>query len=261
MINPFLARSVSYVTVLSSMLLLEARLPFAGSVQKKSLRIFFHLSIGVLNSMVLYVILFLPLYAAAGFAHIHAFGLASTLGLRGWPEVVATLVVLDCWDYWMHLANHRVGFLWRFHKVHHSDMEIDVTTASRFHIGELLITGFIKGAVIFLWGPSIIGVVVFETLLTAASQFHHSNLNIPFSSQNSIEKIIVTPRMHRCHHVFEGRCLISNYSTIFSFWDRLFATYHRAEEKQELEPIGVSNPRGPETMEFVPLLLAPFRKQ
>jgi len=261
MISPFIARSVSYISVLTSMLLLEALHPFAGSAQKKSFRIFFHVSIGVLNSVILYLILFIPLYAAAHFSQARSFGIVSILGLHGWPEVVASLIIFDCWDYWMHRANHRIAFLWRFHKVHHSDMEIDVTTASRFHTGELLITGSIKGMLVLLWGPSLLGIVVFETLLTAASQFHHSNLDISFRTQDLLEKIIVTPRMHRCHHVYEGRCPVSNYCSMLNLWDRLFGTYHWAGNKAELEPIGVTSPRGPETMRLISLLLAPFRKQ
>lgn len=258
--KPFLVRSIAYLLLFSSMLFFEARHPFARSMQNKTFRVVFHFGLSVLNSLILYFVLFSPLYAAARFTQQHAFGFASALGLRGWTEVLVTLVVFDCWDYWIHRANHRIGLLWRFHKTHHSDMEIDVTTASRFHIGELLITNSIKGALILLWGPSLLGIAAFETFLTAASQFHHSNLDIPFSFQDRLEKVIVTPRMHRCHHVFEGRCQVSNYATVFSVWDRLFGSYHYAEKTAELEPIGVSKPRGPETMKFIPLLLTPFQK-
>jgi sterol desaturase/sphingolipid hydroxylase (fatty acid hydroxylase superfamily) len=258
--NPFLVRSTAYLSLFACMLFFEARHPFAQPVQNKVFRVAFHFGLSILNSLILYFVLFSPLYAAAGLAQLHAFGLVSALGLRGWTEVLATIVAFDGWDYWMHRANHRIGLLWRFHKAHHSDMEIDVTTASRFHIGELLITNSIKGALILLWGPSLLGIAAFETFLTAASQFHHGNLAIPLNSQDELEKVIVTPRMHRCHHVFEGRCQVSNYATIFSVWDRLFGTYHRADKTAELEPIGVSSPRGPETMKLIPLLLTPFQK-
>ena len=242
------------------MLFFEIKHPFVRSVQKKAYRVVFHLVISILNSLILFLVLYSPLYAVASYTHSHAFGIVNTLGLRGWREVIVTVVFFDCWDYWMHRANHRIGLLWRFHKAHHSDMEIDVTTASRFHIGELLVTNSIKGMLILLWGPSLQGVVYFETFLTAASQFHHSNLAISFSLQNRLEKVIVTPRMHRCHHVYEGICMISNYSTIFSLWDKLFGTYHRVDKTTALEPIGVSKPRGPVTMQFIPLFLTPFQK-
>jgi len=251
---------MAYLSLFACMLFFEARHPLAQSGQNKAFRVVFHSGLSALNSLILYFVLFSPLYAAARSTQLHAFGLVSALGLRGWTEVLVTIVVFDCGDYWMHRANHRIGLLWRFHKTHHSDMEIDVTTASRFHLGELLITNSIKGALILLWGPSLLGVAAFETLLTAASQFHHGNLDIPLNSQDIIEKIIVTPRMHRCHHVFEGRCQESNYATIFSVWDKLFGTYHWAGTIAELAPVGVSSPRGPETMQLIPLLLTPFQK-
>lgn len=258
--NPFLARSIPYLALFACMLFFEARHPFVRSNQKKTHRVAFHFGVGVLNSLILVLVIYTPLYAAVRFTQSHAFGLTYVLGLGGWPEIIITLVVFDCWDYWMHRANHRLRFLWRFHKAHHSDMEIDVTTASRFHIGELLITNGVKGVMILLWGPSLMGIVVFEISLTAASQFHHGNLNIPLMPQNRLENGVVTPRMHRCHHVYEGRCRVGNYSTIFSIWDRLFRTYYRPDKPAELEPIGVSNPRGPETMRLVPMLLTPFRE-
>jgi len=258
--DPFVARSLTHLSLFLSMLVLESRYPFARSGQKKSFRIVFHAGISILNSLVLFLVLSSPLYATVRFTQTHAFGVAPAWGFHGWAGAVATLMVFDFWDYWMHRANHRIGLLWRFHKAHHTDMEIDVTTASRFHIGELLITNSMKGVLIFLWGPSLAGIVTFEICLTAASQFHHSNLNIPFSAQDRLERVMVTPKMHRCHHVYEGRCQTSNYATIFSVWDRLFGTYHRAEHLTELEPVGVSAPRGPETMKLIPLLLTPSRK-
>jgi len=258
--NPFLVRTVAYLSIFACMLLCEAGYPFARSLQKKAFRIVFHSCVSAFNSVILYLVLYSPLYAAVTFTQSHAFGLAYALGLRGWTEVILTLVLFDCWDYWMHRANHRIGLLWRFHKAHHLDMELDVTTASRFHVGELLITNSFKGALIFLWGPSLLGIAVFETFLTAASQFHHGNVGIPFGSQDRLERFIVTPKMHRCHHVYEGRCRISNYATIFSPWDKLFGTYLRAHTAAELQPIGVPEPRGPETMKFIPLLLTPLQK-
>jgi len=240
------------------MLYFEAGHPFVRSGQKKAFRTFFHFGMGLLNAIILYLLLFPFLYTAVRYGRAHALGLTYMLGLAGWSEVLITVAVFDVWDYWMHRANHRVGFLWRFHKAHHSDMEIDVTTASRFHIGELLITNTIKGMLILLWGPSLWGFVTFETLLTAASQFHHGNLAIPLGTQDRLEKAIVTPRMHRCHHVFGSRCSVSNYATVFSLWDRLFGTYHWARNRNELEPIGVTRPRGPETMKLLPILLTPF---
>lgn len=255
---PFLLRVTCYLAVLGVLLGCERLFPFVASTQKKSFRVLFHLGLSIANSVVLYLIATGPLMAAVSFGERHAGGLSGLLGLGGWREIAATVLIFDLWDYWMHRANHRLPFLWRFHRAHHSDMELDVTTASRFHLGELLISTTVKGVVILLWGPSLAGLVVFDTFLTAASQFHHANLAIPLRVQDFLEKAVVTPRMHRCHHSMQSPCYLSNYSSILSVWDRFFLSYHRPPKVDELAPIGLSAPRGAVTMELKPFLLTPF---
>ncbi len=100
--------------------------------------------------------------------------------------------------------------------------------------------------------------MTFDILLNIAAQFHHSNLGIPFSIQDGIEKVFVTPRMHRCHHALHPDCYETNYSAIISFWDRLFRSYHWAREGSELTQIGLWKPRGPDTMKLKPFLMTPF---
>ena len=246
----------AYIGVLAALLAAERICPFAPGEQGKTRRIAFHLALGAANTVALGFTVGPLAYAAADRAA--SWGLAAILGLDGAQEIAATVVAFDLWDYWMHLANHKVGFLWRFHRAHHSDMEMDVTTASRFHIGELILSGVSKILMILLWGPSLWGLVAFEALLTAASQFHHANLNIPFRVQDAVEKVVVTPRMHRCHHSLHGACFNHNFSTVLSVWDRVFRSYHRARQAEELRPIGLFGPRGPSTMELRPFLLTPL---
>ncbi len=259
MSTPFIIRTLTYISLFFTMLSLERVSPFAQSGQRKSFRVIFHLSLSFINSSILYLLLAAPTIGAVLFAENHDFGIARLIGLKGMTEIVAAVIVFDLWDYWMHLVNHRISFLWRFHRAHHSDMEVDVTTASRFHIGELIISNGVKCLMILLWGPSLWGLAAFEILLTAASQFHHGNVRMPPIVQDSLEKGIVTPRMHRCHHALSPNCFNSNFSTIFSVWDRLFRTYHWAEDAQEMKPIGVSDIRGPETMKIIPLLMSPLK--
>jgi len=258
MISPFAVRIATYSSGFGALLLLEWLLPYAGSDQKKSFRIVFHLGLALANSLVLYFIMTQPLFFSLSLTRTYGIGVAHLLGLRGWTEIVLAVIAFDLWDYWMHRVNHRLGFLWRFHRAHHSDMEIDVTTAARFHIGELIFSGISKGLMILFWGPSLWGLVAFDVLLNMASQFHHSNLGIPFRIQDRIEKITVTPRMHRCHHALHPDCYDTNFSAIFSFWDRLFSSYHWAREPSELTQIGLWKPRGPETMRLRPFLRTPF---
>jgi sterol desaturase/sphingolipid hydroxylase (fatty acid hydroxylase superfamily) len=258
MISPFAARTAAYFSGFVILLFLEAFFPFRSSDQKKSYRISFHLGLTIANSIVLYLILTQPIFYAVSFAKGSGMGFTRLSGLGGWSEIVLTVIAFDLWDYWMHRANHRLNFLWRFHRAHHSDMEIDVTTAARFHIGDLIFSGISKGLMIFFWGPSLLGLVTFDILLNLASQFHHSNLGIPFRIQDGIEKLVVTPRMHHCHHALHPDCCDTNFSTILSFWDRFFGSYHWAREGSELAEIGLWRPRGPETMKLKPFLMTPL---
>ncbi|KAF0215998.1 MAG: hypothetical protein FD174_3891 [Geobacteraceae bacterium] len=259
MISPFAVRTAFYLFGFAALLTLERLVPYAGTEQKKSFRVLFHLGISIVNSLVLYLLLTWPIFAALAYTRSQETGIAHLLGISGWVEIPAAVIALDFWDYWMHRANHRIPFLWRFHKAHHSDMEIDVTTAARFHIGELVISGCAKCLMILAWGPSLWGVVAFDILLSGASQFHHSNLRIPFAVQDRVERFIVTPRMHRCHHALHKNCFNTNFSAVLSLWDRIFGSYHLAGKPEELTPIGLSKPRGAETMEIKPFLLTPFK--
>ena len=259
MATPLLLRAFCYFTLLAGLLAGERLAPFVATEQKKAPRVFFHVGLGMANSVVLYLLVAGPLLAAVSFGDAHHVGLRRLLGLAGWQELAATLIVFDLWDYWMHRWNHRIPLLWRFHRAHHSDMEIDVTTASRFHPGELFISATAKCLAILLWGPSLQGVVLFDLLLTAFSQFHHSNLGLPLRLQDRLETIVVTPRMHRCHHALHRECAASNYATILSSWDRLFGSYHRPRNPADWVLVGLDSPRGAVTMRLVPFLLTPFR--
>ncbi len=256
---PLLFRAASFLTGFAALLLIEGAIPYARSEQKKSFRVLFHLSISMANSIILYLILTRPILSALALTESRNMGLARSLGLSGWGEIAATVMIFDFWVYWMHRVNHRVPFLWRFHKAHHSDMEIDVTTSARFHPGELIISNGVKCLVILAWGPSLAGLVAFDILLTAFSQFHHSNLDIPRPLLDPLERIIVTPRMHRCHHALHKNCFNTNFATILSVWDRIGRSYHLAGDRREMERIGLSNPRGPVTMQLVPFLLTPVK--
>ncbi len=144
-------------------------------------------------------------------------------------DILLSLLYLDFVTYLWHIAFHRLPFLWRLHRVHHSDRMLDVTSASRFHPGEIFVSILIKIGMITLWGPAWISVVIFEGILLAAAQFNHSNTQVPFDS--AIRRIFVTPDMHRIHHSEAPAETNSNYGTIFPFWDRLFTTYKSAPQE------------------------------
>jgi sterol desaturase/sphingolipid hydroxylase (fatty acid hydroxylase superfamily) len=256
---PLVLRTGSYVGMLAVMLGFEWRTPYYTAGHNKIFRVCFHLGISVANSVALYLIFGGILAATLTLAQRRHLGLSHLLGLYGPLELIASLILLDFCTYGLHWLYHRNRFLWRFHRAHHSDTELDVTTASRFHPGELIISGAARCLLILIWGPSLESLVVFDILLNLAAQFHHSNVGIPMSVQDWLEKAVVTPRMHRCHHALHQTCFNTNFAAILSCWDRLGRTYHHSRQSGELEAIGLTHPRGPETMQLKAFLMSPLQ--
>ena len=143
-------------------------------------------------------------------------------------------LIMDYTNYLWHRLNHRVPFLWRFHLVHHTDVDLDVSTAFRFHFGELIGSVFFRGCFVFLSGATPLTVLLYEILFEAETQFHHSNWALPHDVENGLNKIIVTPRMHGIHHSNIKRKTDSNYSVIFSLWDRLHRTLDLNKPQKEI---------------------------
>jgi sterol desaturase/sphingolipid hydroxylase (fatty acid hydroxylase superfamily) len=156
----------------------------------------------------------------------------------GWPGLVVDLVLLDGWIYWWHRANHEVCFLWRFHEVHHLDVFLDTTSALRFHAGEVVLSALVRVVVIFVLAVPFAHVVVFETLIVLAAIFHHSNVNLPERFERALSFLIVTPSIHWVHHHAVRADTDSNYSTVLSVWDRLFASRSPTRRFADM-PIGV----------------------
>ncbi len=175
----------------------------------------------------------------------------------GWPGLLLDIVLLDLWIYWWHRANHEVPFLWRFHEVHHLDRFLDTTSALRFHFGEVLISALVRAAVIVLLGIPLLSVLVFEVLVLCSAIFHHSNLRLPPRVERALSKVIITPSIHWVHHHARRADTDSNYGTIFSFWDRLFASRSRTPRRLDME-IGVE---GRDEQPLPALLLRPFRRR
>jgi sterol desaturase/sphingolipid hydroxylase (fatty acid hydroxylase superfamily) len=144
--------------------------------------------------------------------------------LSGWTGLGFDLLILDCWIYWWHRTNHVVPFLWRFHEVHHLDEMLDVSSALRFHFGEVILSSLVRALVIFLLAVPLTSVLVFEALVVIAALFHHSNLKLPAPLERALSLVIVTPSIHWVHHHAVQRDTDSSYSTILSVWDRLFVS-------------------------------------
>ncbi len=163
----------------------------------------------------------------ADWAQSHHFGLLHGRGdsWPGWFRVPIALLLFDVWTYGWHRAVHRVPVLWRFHRMHHSDPQMDVTTANRFHPGEILASSVLRLAVIPLLGLRFGEVVLYETLLQFLVQLQHANVALPASLEKPMRALFITPILHKIHHSRDQPETDSNYGSLFSFWDRLFRSY------------------------------------
>jgi len=155
-------------------------------------------------------------------------GLFNALDLPLWVELPAAVLILDFAIWAQHWITHKVPLFWRFHRVHHADRDMDVTTAIRFHPVEIAASMLVKVGLVYALGPSAVAVVLFEILLNGTSLFNHANLALPPRIERGLRRVLVTPDMHRIHHS-DRRCEHdSNFGFALSVWDRIFGTY-RAE--------------------------------
>lgn len=184
-----------------------------------------NLSLAVLNALTVRWLMPLSLVGAAEMAEAHGFGLAYALPVPALVHAIVTFVALDLVVYAQHVAFHRIGALWRFHRVHHADLEFDVTTGLRFHPGEAMISWGFKVAAVFALGAPPLVVLVFEAALNASSMFNHGNVRIPRPVDALLRLLIVTPDMHRVHHSRLDKEMNSNFGFNLPWWDRLFSTY------------------------------------
>ena len=198
--------------------------------------------------------------------------MAVVAGERGWGllnyldgayliEVAIAVIVLDFVIYLQHVLFHAIPFLWRFHLMHHTDPDLDVTSGVRFHPIEIIISIVIKLIVVWLLGPPALAVLIFEIVLNGTSMFNHSNIFIPLNLDRVIRLIIVTPDMHRVHHSVIMKETDSNYGFTLPWWDRLFGTYRAQPEKGHQEmTIGISGFLDDKQQSLLCLLTLPFRK-
>lgn len=162
--------------------------------------------------------------------------------LEGAPGLVVDLLVLDCWIYWWHRANHVFPWLWRFHEVHHLDEHLDTTSGVRFHLGEVLLSAGVRGVVIVALGIPLTSVIIFETLVLLTALFHHSDMRLSPGTERLLSRVIVTPGIHWVHHHAIRRDTDSNYATILSIWDPLFGSRSRTRRFAGMK-IGVERMR------------------
>ncbi|MBI4425261.1 MAG: sterol desaturase family protein [Elusimicrobia bacterium] len=202
----------------------EALVPLRQVTQPKLRRAAVNLALAGVGALALRFLLLPIVLAVSADVTERGWGLLPWLGLTGPAALSVSILAMDYTLYLWHVANHRWPFLWRFHGVHHADLDMDVTTASRFHVGELALSAGYRSAQVALLGADPLALALFETAVTLAAQFHHANVRLPFRLERRLNLLVVTPRMHGVHHSIVQDETNSNYATIFSFWDRVHAT-------------------------------------
>jgi sterol desaturase/sphingolipid hydroxylase (fatty acid hydroxylase superfamily) len=214
-----------FVSVLLSMMLLEVLWPKRVLTQSKSYRWINNIALVVFNTILIRLLLPFATIGVAIYGLENNLGLFNFIGGPFWLEVIISVLVLDCIIYWQHRLFHKVPILWRLHRVHHIDQDIDVTTGSRFHPIEIFLSLLIKFSIVLVLGVPVIAVFIFEVLLNATAMFNHSNVALPKKLDRLIRAILVTPDMHRVHHSRIVNETNSNYGFNIPLWDRIFNSY------------------------------------
>jgi sterol desaturase/sphingolipid hydroxylase (fatty acid hydroxylase superfamily) len=217
-----------------------------------------NLTVVIFNIIVVSLLFASATVASATFSETNEFGLLFLLPLSPSAHFVAALLALDFWTYWWHRANHEIPFLWRFHRMHHSDPAMDVTTATRFHTGELAMSSALRLALIPLIGIPLGALTLYEFVLITSTQFHHSNIGLPPAVDRAIRAVIVSPSMHKVHHSVEVAETNSNYTSLFSVWDRLFRTFRLRKDDHAIE-FGVREYSDERFQTLPGLLQTPFK--
>ena len=252
-------RISAFVGIFAVMAVWEMMAPRRQWNTAKAKRWVVNLTIVGFNSLLTRVLFASGALGAAILAGQGEVGFFNQLNWPWWAELIIAVVVLDLVVYFQHVLMHAVPILWRLHMVHHSDLDIDVTTGVRFHPIEIALSMFIKIGAVILIGVSPTAVLIFEVMLNATSMFNHSNVCIPVQVDRMLRWIVVTPDMHRVHHSVIPRETNRNFGFNLSWWDRVLGTYLRDPSKgHEYMTIGLEQYRDPTRLTWLGLVALPF---
>lgn len=250
----------AFLGVLALMATWEVLAPRRARCASRVRRWTSNLGIVFLNTAVLRIIFPATAVTIAALAGERGWGLLNQHDFPFALGVALSVIALDLAIYLQHVMFHAVPALWRLHRVHHADLDFDVTTGARFHPIEILLSMLIKMAVIVVIGPPAVAVMVFEVLLNASAMFNHANVRLSPAADRLLRLFVVTPDMHRVHHSVEDHETNSNFGFNLSLWDRVFRTYKaQPDAGHERMTIGIRDIREPKLVSDLPGMLAlPF---
>ena len=260
MYTPDTIRLSVFIVVLMLCALWEWKKPRRTLSQSKKFRWLNNLGLVSLNSLCLTIFMPVLAFDVAVTAQAHQWGVLQYLQLPTFAEFILCLLILDFVIYTQHIVFHKVPWLWRLHRMHHSDQDIDVTTGTRFHPIEIIISMWIKIFTVIVFGIPPIAVVCFEIILNASAMFNHSNAHLPKKVDFLMHKIIVTPDMHRVHHSQNLSETHSNFGFFLSIWDKWFNTHiPQPELGHKKMEIGVAKFQTTNEQRIDKMLTQPFR--
>jgi len=255
-----LIRLTAFAGVFASMALWELLAPRRRQAIRRLRRWPGNLGIVVIDSILVRLAFPMAAVGMALFAEQNGWGLFNRVAAPAWLAIAVSIVLLDLAIYLQHVLFHAVPALWRLHRVHHADLEFDVTTGLRFHPVEIILSMLIKLSVVAALGAPAVAVLVFEVLLNATSMFNHGNVRLPQRLDRVLRWIVVTPEMHRVHHSILARETNSNFGFNLPWWDRLLGTYRAQPEAGHLGmTIGIAQFRDPSELRLDRMLLQPLR--
>ena len=254
-------RLTVFFGIFAVMALIELRAPMRRLVAGRGGRWLTNWSISAIDSTVVRLLFGAAAVGAAADAEAGSIGLFNALGWPLWAEVLVVFVILDFAIWFQHLLSHKIPVLWRLHRVHHADRDIDVTTAIRFHPIEIALSMLLKIGLVYALGAPVAAVLLFEVVLNGAAMFNHANIRLGERLDAALRTLIVTPDMHRVHHSVLRREHDANYGFNLSVWDRLFGTYVAQPERgHEGMTIGLAEHQDPGPTRLLWSLAFPFRK-
>lgn len=256
--NEAALRLVCFVGILLVMAAWEVLAPRRVLTRSKATRWANNLGLTLFNTVLARLIMPVAAVGVALAAGEKGWGLLNILILPGWAAGLVAIAGLDLAIYTQHRLFHRIPWFWRLHRMHHTDLDLDVTSGARFHPLEILLSQLIKMGVVLLLGAPAWAVVAFEIILNGTAMFNHGNVRLDLRADRLLRLLVVTPDMHRVHHSVLHRETDSNFGFNFPWWDRLFRTYRDQPEAGHLAmTIGLANYRDPKWLQLHWMLLVP----
>jgi sterol desaturase/sphingolipid hydroxylase (fatty acid hydroxylase superfamily) len=247
-----------FLGILIVMIGLENLFPARDRVQKRRPRWLTNFGLVVIDTVVIRLLFPVIAVGAAIWAEAQGLGLFNLLPLPVWFSILMAVIILDMMIYWQHVAFHKIPVLWRLHKIHHADRDLDASSGLRFHPVEIVISMVYKMAIVVLLGAPALAVIIFEILLNACAVFNHANVRLPNWIERPLRQIMVTPALHRIHHSVIERETNTNYGFSVIWWDKIFGSYTDKPEGQLTLGLNEYQTDAPSRLWWS--LTAPFRR-